>query len=91
MSNLRVLKQDDNNVTPSQLALYGNNQTVSVYDLQGNYQGTEMFFHLEAGVNSLYTTSTGHAMIYWAPAQVYQDKFKNFFTRMRTSYKSSLR
>lgn len=91
VSNMRVINKDEQNVTAPAVAAYGGNSTISRYELQGNLQGTEMTFCIEAGVFSLYDSNIGNAVIYWAPTAVYQQKYKDFFNRMITSYKDSVK
>jgi len=91
VSNLRVTDKDEQNTTTPAVASYGGNSTLSRYELQGNAQGTEMTFGIEAGVFSMYDTNIGNAAVYWAPTSVYQQKYKDFFSRMMTSYKDSVK
>lgn len=91
VANLRVTKQDEQNVTNPAIAGYGANATIAIYELSGNLAGQEMIFGLEASVFSLYDSSTGQAALYWAPASLYPEKQKTYFNRMLTSYKNSLR
>lgn len=91
VTNLRVINKDEQNVTNPAIASYGANDTIAHYELQGNIQGTEMTFCIEAGVFSLYDSNIGNAALYWAPTSIYQQKYKDFFSRMITSYKNSLK
>jgi len=91
VSNLRVINKDEQNVTAPAVASYGANDTIGRYELQGNIQGTEMTFCIEAGVFSLYESNIGNAAVYWAPTSVYQQKYKDFFSRMMTYYKNSVK
>jgi len=91
VTNMRVINKDEQNTTAPSVAAYGGNNTLSRYELQGNVQGTEMTFGIEAAVFSLYDSNIGNAAVYWAPTSVYQQKYKDFFSRMITSYKDSVK
>jgi hypothetical protein len=91
VSNIRVINKDEQNITNQAVASYGASETIARYELQGNFQGTEMTMCIETWVYSLYESNLGNAVIYWAPTSAYQQKYKDFFSRMMTSYKNSLK
>lgn len=91
-SNLSLLSQESGSVPSQAIGVY---PTYYKADILGYIQDREMLIHVEIAVIRIEITATSNlsyagAAICYAPKELYQEKFQNYFGRMIRSVAKSL-